>query len=265
MRPHAVAQVDFAPLFDWSPPRRRKLSIISFLAASTALHALCFYVFQIIYPPTVALLPPPARVNLITAASEEGRVLLRWIEAEDPALSSTTQRPPGAASVAPPTANHLPSYTNWQPALRQVPPLQPDLRIPSARPPGPVPIRRQTQPQPAAVVASALRFGAEAEALGPPTIPPLHFTASRREPPQSAEFRVAISDDGTVRHSFLERSSGDAALDEQARHAIALSRFPEIRNQKATTENGLFWTTATMEWGNDLAAPADPPAATRTP
>ncbi|HEV8185617.1 MAG TPA: hypothetical protein VGP40_06640, partial [Chthoniobacterales bacterium] len=85
MRPHAVAQVDFAPLFDWSPPRRRKLSIISFIAASTALHALCFYVFQIIYPPTIALLPPPARVNLITAASEEGRVLLRWIEAEDPA------------------------------------------------------------------------------------------------------------------------------------------------------------------------------------
>ncbi len=265
MRPHAVAEVDFTPLFDWSPPRRRKLSIVSFIAASTALHALCFYVFQIIYPPTVALLPPPARVNLITDASEEGRVLLRWIEAEDPALSSTTQRPPGTASVTPPITNHVPSYTKWQPALRQVPPLQPDLRIPSARPPGLVPIRRQTQPQPAGVVGSAVRFGVEGDALGAPTIPPLHFTASRREAPQSAEFRVAISDDGAVRHSFLERSSGDAALDEQARHAIALSRFPEIRDRKTTMENGLFWTTATMEWGNDVAAPADPPAATRTP
>ncbi len=265
MRPPAVAEVEFTPLFDWSPPRRRKLSIISFIGASTALHALCFYVFQIVYPPTIALLPPPARVNLITAASEEGRVMLRWIEAEDPALSSTTQRPPGAASLAPPIANHVPSYTNWQPALRQVPPLLPDLRIPSARPPGPVPIRGQTQPQPAAVVASALRFGAEGEALGLSTIPPLHFTASRREPPQPAEFRVAIGDDGTVRHSFLEHSSGDGALDEQARQAIALSRFPEIQNRKATMENGLFWTTATIEWGNDLAAPADPLAATRTP
>lgn len=265
MRPHAVAEVDFTPLFDWSPPRRRKLSIVSFIAASTALHALCFYVFQIIYPPTVALPPPPARVNLITAASEEGRVLLRWIEAEDPALSSTTQRPPGAALVAPPSTNHVPSYTKWQPALRQVPPLQPDLQIPSVRPPGPVPMRRETLPQPAAVITSALHFAAEAEALGAPTIPPLHFTASRREPPQSAEFRVAISNDGAVRHSFLERSSGDAALDEQARHAIALSRFPEIRNRKATTENDLFWTTAMIEWGNDVAVPANPPAATGTP
>lgn len=265
MRPHAVAEVEFTPLFDWSPPRRRNLSLISFIAASTTLHVLCFYLFQVIYPPTVALLPPPAQVNLITGASEEGRVLLRWTEAEDPALSSTTQRPPGATSITPPVTNHIPSYTNWQPALRKVPPLQPDLRIPSAQPPGPVPVRMKTQPKPAAVIRSALRFGAEAEALGPPIIPSVRFTASRCDPPQSAEFRVAISDDGVVRHSFLEHSSGDAALDEQARHAIALSRFSEIGNHKTTMQHGFLWTTATVEWGNDIAAPPAPAAGIQTP
>ncbi len=264
MRSRAVAEVEFTPLFEWSPARRRKLSIFSFIAASAALHALCFYLFQIIYPPTVALLPPPARINLITAASEDGRVLLRWIEAEDPALSSSTQRPPDAALFAPPVAIHVPSYTNWQPALRQAPPLQSDLRIPSAHPPGPVPGRKPIQPKPAVITPSILQF-ANAETLGAPTIPSLRFAASRREPPQSAEFRIAIGADGAVRHSFLERSSGDPALDEQARHAITLSRFPAIQKPDSKAENRLLWTTATTEWGNDVAAPPDPAAATHRP
>ncbi len=264
MRPHAVGEVEFTPLFNWSPVRRRKLSLFSFIAASVALHALCFYLFQIIYPPTVALLPPPARVNLITANSEEGRLLLRWIEAEDPALSSMTQRPPDSVVSAVPDVNHVPSYTNWRPALREPPPMQPDLRIPSAQPPGPVPTRRQTQPQPAPTTQSTIEF-AEAESLGTPATPPLKFSASRRESPQSAEFRVAISHDGTVRHSFLERSSGDAALDEQARHAIALTRFPPREIDVPGLKDGLVWTTAAIEWGNDIALPPDPATATTTP
>ncbi len=93
MRPQPFAEAEFTPVFDWSPRRGRKLSLISFITASAVVHALCFYVFQVIYPPTVALLPPPARVTVISPNTDEGRLLLRWIEAEDPALSSTTQRP----------------------------------------------------------------------------------------------------------------------------------------------------------------------------
>jgi hypothetical protein len=71
MRPPTVAPHEFAPVFNWTPPRNRNVSLISFIAGSAVLHALCFYVFQIIYPPTVALLPPPARVNIITPATEK--------------------------------------------------------------------------------------------------------------------------------------------------------------------------------------------------
>ena len=81
-------------IFSWESPRGEKLAITLFLALSVAAHAFCFYVFQIVYPPTVSLLPPPARVTLITPASEEGRTLLRWIDSEDPALAFTTRRPP---------------------------------------------------------------------------------------------------------------------------------------------------------------------------
>src|SRR5260370_7112812 len=81
-------------LFNWEPPRRRKAAITAFLVASLIAHALCFYIFQIVYPPTVSLLPPPARVSLIAPNSEEGRTVLPWVDAQDPALAFSPQPPP---------------------------------------------------------------------------------------------------------------------------------------------------------------------------
>src|SRR5947209_2857049 len=107
----ALQQAGFEPIFNWNPPSKRRAVLISCIGVSAILHAFCFYLFQIIYPPTVALLPPPARVNIITPDSEGGRVLLRWIEAEDPALSSTTQRPP-ASVIQPPAPGYVPSFAN---------------------------------------------------------------------------------------------------------------------------------------------------------
>jgi len=42
-------------IFGWDSPRREKLAITIFLALSLMAHALCFYIFQIVYPPTIAL------------------------------------------------------------------------------------------------------------------------------------------------------------------------------------------------------------------
>src|SRR2546423_9225638 len=97
-------------LFDWTPPKRPKLLIAGFLVGSIALHASCFYLFQVIYPPAVALLSPPARVSLITENSEEGRTLLHWVDAEDPALLSATIRPLESKLRALPGLSHIPSY-----------------------------------------------------------------------------------------------------------------------------------------------------------
>ena len=122
-------------LFNWEPPRRRKAAITAFLLASLIAHALCFYIFQIVYPPTVSLLPPPARVSLIAPNSEEGRTLLQWIGAEDPALAFATQRPVEARLRALPALRHIPSYLTFEPALKVAPPLFVDLRVPSSQPP----------------------------------------------------------------------------------------------------------------------------------
>jgi hypothetical protein len=93
-----VSDGDAALVFGWDHPRQQRRALIGFLTASIALHALCFYALQIIYPPTVALLPPPGRVTVIAPNTEQGRSLLRWVEAEDPALASKIT---AAGTIAP--------------------------------------------------------------------------------------------------------------------------------------------------------------------
>ena len=127
-------------LFSWESPRGQKAVLASFLVLSLVAHALCFYVFQIIYPTPVAVLPPPARITFITPDSDEGQTLLQWIDAEDPALAFTTLPPPGARLRALPTAEHIPSYSALEPILKDLPALKPDLPIPDTQPPEAVPL-----------------------------------------------------------------------------------------------------------------------------
>lgn len=231
------------------------MALTGFLVASLILHALCFYAFQIIYPPAVALLPPPARVTMIAPNTDEERVLLRWLEAEDPALASTTQ-PLDEKSLSIPTIQHAPSYLMRQPALKEAPPLPPKPGIPSAQPPGQIELSHAPIQTVTAISATVMRFSPELETLGAPQRPEMKFRASGNESPQVAQFRLAVNESGEVQYCFLENSSGDAALDEQARKYLVLCRFSAIPNPKSEIQNGFVWGTATIEWGNDLIAPA---------
>jgi len=246
-------------LFNWDPPRGRNLAITGFLIASLGAHAACFYVFQIVYPPTVSLTPAPKRVNLIGANSEQAVTLLRWLDAEDPALVSTTRRPPYMRRREIGKVEHIPSYSASEPALKEAPPLTVDLRVPSAQPPGPVPAAARAQPSPIGVTPTKVTFSNELDRIGQPKFVPTKFKASAHEPPQNAQFRIAVDEQGTVRYCFILSSSGDAALDEQAREHLALSRFPArlvLSGAEGSTSDGnsLVWGMATIEWGNDVAA-----------
>lgn len=246
---------EFSPIFDWSSAPKGKLTLLGFIGASALLHALCFYVFQIIYPPAVALLPPPARINLITPETEDGRILLRWIEAEDPALPSSTQRQPEAPGVELPSPVHLPSYWQRQPALRKSPPPQPDLRVPSSHPPAPVRSSRIAAPRPLPPVASAILFSGDIPRMRVLYTPELKFTPSTKELPQSAHFRIGVSTLGSIRYCFLERSSGDPVLDEQARAYLLLCRLSFSATAQSESP-GVLWTTASVIWGSDIIFPA---------
>jgi hypothetical protein len=244
-------------LFRWEAPRARRAAILFFLIASLLAHAFCFYLFQIIYPPTVTLLPPPARVSLITSDAEEGRTLLRWIEAEDPALAFTTLRPFESRLRALPKIGHVPSYMTNELILKQPPPLPVDLSAPSSQPPAPVPIVHRSAAPAAGVISTTVSFSDEFNILGAPDLPRPKFTASNNEPPQSVRFRIAVGTDGEVRYCFPLSTSGDTVLDQQAHDFIMLARFQE-RPKAEKGGDTLLWGMATIDWGNDVVAPTAP-------
>jgi hypothetical protein len=259
------SEVDVPLLFNWGLSGHRSLAITGFIAGSAMLHALCFYVFQIVYPANVTLLPPPARVTLIAPNSEESRTLLRWVDAEDPALASATHRPPEARLRALPKVQHIPSYLSTEPKLKPIPPMTLDTRAPSSRPPGPVPItRRQTEvanvPPPTRVL-----FSEELAGLGKVHLPPSGFVASSNEAPQSVRFRIGVSPKGEIRYCFPINSSGDPSLDEQARRHLVLGRFPQPSVTSQDSDQALIWGIATFEWGNDLAHPSSAPSPSLAP
>ena len=258
MSPPSLAQPPRSLLFRWERPRRRRYAIAGFLVASAALHALCFYLFQVVYPPAISLLPPPAQVSVIAPTSSEARAFLNWLHAEDPALASQTQRAADARAFQLPKLVHVPSYLAVPPALKELPPPRVAPPVAVAMPPAPVPDAPAAKTIPPVVAPTALYFSDSLRDLLV-AHPDLKFRASSREAPQSARFRLAVDSLGVVRYTFLEQSSGDAGLDTQARQALALSRF----QMAGRGTQDLVWATAAFEFGTDLELP--PGAAERAP
>ena len=252
-------------LFSWDSPRWRRTTLAAFLVLSLVAHALCFYVFQIVYPTPVALLPPPARVTFIAPDSEEGRTLLRWIDAEDPAVAFTTHLAPGARLGALPKTEHMPSYSTVGPILKGLPTLKPDLRIPSSRPPCAVHSAARKATSARGSARTHISFSNELDQFGVPSFPKSEFAASNEDTPEALRFRVAINELGEIRHCLPINSSGDPALDEQARLQLVRSRFPQNRRASDRPDSVLVWGIATVQWGGDVARPQQAPAATVTP
>ena len=252
-------------LFTWDSPQRQKTMLAVFLVLSLVAHALCFYVFQIVYPTPVAVLPPPARITFITPDSEEGRTLLRWIDAEDPAVAFTTNPAPGARLGALPKTEHVPFYSTVKPLLKELPPLKPDLRIPSSRPPGAVHSVTRKTASPRGAARTYIFFSKELDQFGAPTLPQSGFATSNEETPETLRFRVAVNDLGEIRYCFPINSSGDPALDEQARLQLVRSRFSQNGQSGNKPGSDLVWGIATIQWGSDVARPQQAPAASVTP
>jgi hypothetical protein len=252
-------------LFSWDSPRRQRTMLAAFLVLSLVAHALCFYVFQIVYPTPIGLLPPPARVTFIAPDSEEGRTLLRWIDAEDPAVAFTTHPAPGARLGALTRTEHLPSYSTSEPILKELSPLKPDLRIPSSRPPRAVHSVARKTASARGTVRIYISFSKELDQFGAPTLARSGFTTSIEETPETLQFRVAVNDLGEIRYCFPINSSGDPALDEQGRLQLIRSRFSQNKQGGTTPGSSLVWGLATIQWGSDGARPQHAPAATVTP
>ena len=101
----AVGDLTFSTPDDKGFPYVLFLCVLgSFLA-----HAGTFFLFQVVYPQRVTIPQPAPHVSLLTPSSPENIALLRWIEAEDPALVANDNpvSPPGLADV-----HYHPSFTS---------------------------------------------------------------------------------------------------------------------------------------------------------
>jgi len=229
--------------------------LAAFLLLSFLAHAMCFYVFQIVYPTPVALLPPPARVTFITPDSEEGRTLLRWIDAEDPAVAFTTDPEPGTRLGALPKTEHRPSYSTVEPILKELPPLKPDLSIPSSRPPSAIHSGARKIVSARSTATTYISFSKELDEFGTATVPQFRFATSPEQIPETLQFRVAVNDLGEIRYCFPINSSNDPALDEQARLQVLRSRFSKSKQTGSKPDSALVWGIATIQWGSDVSRP----------
>ena len=240
------AATELSPLlFGWEVRRRFQWSMFGFVLLSATAHAVTFFLFQVADPVRVTVPPPAPEVTLLLPTTPENRSLLRRIEADDPALvaAATTVQPPGLLEL-----KYRPSYETVRTAPRTVAESFDPIPIPPAK--DPLAIIRSSRPSGALASAAPppaptrFSFSPELQARAPQSSPRLTFEKRATAPLEPAKFLMGVTDRGEVRFVFLQRPSGDPALDQQA-----AAQLPQIEFAHATAP--ITWGFATVSWGDD--------------
>lgn len=235
--------------FHWPDRRHFSLLLPGFLALSVFLHALAFYIFQVVYPPSVSITPPPAQVGLLMRSNPDHQALLRWIEAEDPAVVSAP------SEVTPQNLLDLP----YRPSYAQVhatPKTIAEAPQPVGFPPAKSPLafvssavatqQRAVAPIPAP--QTKVRFSDSLANRTIKTSQPIQLSPKTSTQLMPTRFLVGVTGRGDVRYTFLQEASGDKSIDQQAESHLMKLEF-------AQTPEPMTWGFATYVWGNDACAP----------
>jgi len=242
--PATEAQLTFVPSND------RGFPFILFLCVlgSLLLHASTFFLFQVVYPQRVTIPPPAPRVSLLTPSSPENIALLRWIEAEDPALvaSDNAAAPPGLAEV-----RYRPSFATPRTAPLGAPAEQPQaVRFPAARD-RLVPAESSGLLSAAAVAApvqeTTVRYSSALAPRVSTQNPPITFPYHASTPAEPTTLLVGVNTQGAARFVIIQQSSGDPALDQLAAAHVAHVAF-------VPGTSPITWGFATCTWGGDAYA-----------
>lgn len=238
--------------FDW--PRREGFPFILLgcVIASLLAHAATFFLFQVNDPRGTSIPRTAPQVSVLTPSSPEAIALLHWIDAQDPALvaSASSVTPPGLFDIA-----YRPSYATMRTA-----PLAPaetpvTVSFPSAR--DALAIITSTAPQPAVPPVAeqshltTVRFSSTLDGRTPTAPPALVLQTRALEPAEPTRHLIGVTDRGEVRFLFLQDSSSQPALDDQAAAHLQSLRFPP-------SEAPITWAIATVIWGDDAYAEKPP-------
>jgi hypothetical protein len=212
-------------------------------------HAGTFFLFQIVYPQRVTIPQLAPHVSLLTPSSPENIALLRWIEAEDPALVANDNpvAPPGLAEV-----RYRPSFAS----PRTAPLGAPTEASPAVRFPRAVdrlsPTGSRGVAGPPAITPAQPTFIAYSGALAgrPLSKSPVIAIANRAlAPAEPATVLIGVDGKGEVRFSLLQQSSGDQNLDD-----LAVAHLKSVTFSAAQAP--ITWGFATFSWGADAYAAA---------
>jgi hypothetical protein len=222
--------------------------LLGFIGLSIVTHAFAFLIFQVVYPQKVTIPPPSMQVALLTPSTPEQQAILRWVDAEDPALAA------GGAVAVPPSIFEIPYQPSYA-TLRTPPRTMAAARERPEPPPSPIslPFLPEIAPalppaakQTAAVPGSAAEFGG---LLASRSFQPGAALAVRAANPlEPATFLIAVNADGQVTNVFRQHSSGDDAADRGAADYLAAGTF------SARAGEPVAWGLATITWGREIYA-----------
>lgn len=210
-------------------------------------HAGTFFLFQVVYPQRVTIPQPAPHVSLLTPSSPENIALLRWIEAEDPALIANDNpvAPPALAEVRYRPSFNTPRTEPLGAPLEKTPmvrfPKAEDRLRPTSSAPTPTPA--PVPPPTLTTISYAGKLGSRPLAHSPALESGYRATA----PGEPTTLLIGVDGEGAVRFALVQHSSGDPALDD-----VAVRHLRNVTFE--TAEAPMIWGFATFSWGGDAYA-----------
>ncbi len=239
-------------IFSWPRRQHSSWTLAGCIFLMLFFHSSAFFIFQAALPgrSSAPRTAPPLQVLTPFAPdgspSPENETLLRWLDAEDPAIIARVPaveppnlldiqyRPSFATPRTPPLASPV------EPATIQFPPARDPLSLilgsPAAGTEVPLP-HVETQATRIEFSGALLLRAPKDTAFQPP--------AAATTPVVATRFLVGISAGGSVRYFFLQQPSGEQALDTAAAATLRLLKFTPAEHAAEA------WGTATFRWGDD--------------
>lgn len=240
--------------FDWSGSHRSSWTLALLIFLSVVLHGGAFF-FVHISTSERQLIPQTAQpVQLLTrfapdgSISPENEAVLRWLEAEDPAIFAriANVEPAGILDVA-----YRPSYATSRTQPRSIPSEPAIIQYPPARDSLEFIMSADEKPAAAAPEAptrkTAITFHAALNSRAPAELAAT-LEARSALSLSTTSLLVGVNAEGEVRFAFVQASSGAPEMDAEALRLVSSIRL-------APAPEPITWATASIRWGNDAVSP----------
>ncbi len=228
-----------------------------FLFFSFVLHAFCFYLFQVVYPPSERFTPNPARITYLSAGNSSSRGQLTALEDRVVYFDSSGIDSAARTRIEDYTVEFKPSFAGFAPNLRGLPERGIDSPLPAT-----INFQRTDLPAPSSPPpAERLSTRDIAGGAGETGADPRMFLEGKLEGRSAlaagdwewaleakaglegrhAILMLAIDEEGAVQHALIHRGI-ESGMDAKILTTVRGLRF------EAAPGGGLSWGMVRLEW-----------------